>query len=128
IAFCAMAAMIGLQFSLTSKKTVQAVMISTSIVLGACGLLTLCGFAISQQSAEVGAVVLPFTPFPAMQALIDPVSLFGAGSPTASAQAQVRIIRIITSLISAAIYLGITFSLYKNMVRGFDMIVRRQSA
>ena len=130
VAFCAMAAMVGLQFSLTSKKTVQAVMISTTIVMAASGLLWGCGFAMAgNANPEIAAAVLPFTPFPSFQALISIEDLFESGvMPPAHKVTSIRWIRGIMSLISAAVYLGITFSLYKNMVRGFDMIVRRQSA
>jgi len=31
-------------------------------------------------------------------------------------------------LVSMAVYAAVTYSLYKNMVRSFDMTVRRQSA
>ena len=130
LAFCALAALVGLQFSLTSKKTVQAVMISTSIVLGASGLLWGCGFAMTGNAdAPVSAAILPFTPFPAIEALINVDRLFESGvTPRPGKVLEVRMIRAITSLISAAIYFGVTYSLYKNMIRGFDMIVRRQTA
>jgi ABC-type transport system involved in multi-copper enzyme maturation permease subunit len=129
IAFAALAAMVGLQFSLLSKKTVQAVMISTAIVMGAAGLLWGCGMVMGQASPYVAGVVLPFTPFPAVQALIDPSSVFDSTStPSVADVTKVRVARFITSLISVAVYAAITYSLYKNMVRSFDMTVRRQSA
>ncbi|MBU0638229.1 MAG: ABC transporter permease subunit [Planctomycetes bacterium] len=129
IAFSSVAAMVGLQFSLLSKKTVQAVMISTAIVMGAAGIMWGCGFALLNAGQHVSALALPFAPFPAMQALIDVPSLAEDASQLTRAQiGQLRIERVITSLISAAVYMAITFSLYKNMVRSFDMTVRRQSA
>jgi ABC-type transport system involved in multi-copper enzyme maturation permease subunit len=76
VAFAALAAMIGLHFSLLSKKTVQAVMISTAIVMGAAGLLTACGLAMKGgASPAVSAVVLPFTPVWGLEALLDPWSM-----------------------------------------------------
>ncbi len=134
IAFASLGAMIGLHFSLLSKKTVRAVMTSTAIVMGAAGLLTACGLAMGRGSASVSAVVLPFTPFPAMQALIDPWSIFdrnttAAGGTTATAAVlSFRVTRAVFCAVAAAGYLAITFALYKSMVRGFDMTVRRQSA
>jgi ABC-type transport system involved in multi-copper enzyme maturation permease subunit len=134
-AFAALAAMIGLHFSLLSKKTVQAVMISTAIVLGAAGLLWACGQAVAGSSSGVAAVVLPFTPFPALQALIDPWRLLEAGSSrfgtstvSTSDVIAFRVTRVIFSLIAAAGYIGITFAVYSSMVRNFDMTVRKQSA
>ena len=129
VAYCALAAMVGLQFSLISKKTVQAVMLSTAVVLGASGLLWACGLAMGTVGAVVSSVVLPFTPFPAMQALVDYQHAFdSAGQASQAELVSARVTRIVFSLVAAATYLGVTYSLYKNMVRGFDMTVRRQSA
>jgi ABC-type transport system involved in multi-copper enzyme maturation permease subunit len=139
VAFSALAAMIGLHFSLLSKKTVQAVMISTAIVLGASGLLSVCGYAVGKSASPLGAVVLPFTPIPGVQALLDPWQSVGmdrsygtymsaGATPTAEAVATFRITLFIFALAAAAVYLAITYALYNSMVRGFDMTVRRQSA
>ena len=129
IAYSALAAMVGLQFSLVSKKTTQAVMMSTAVVLGASGLLWACGAAMMTVGSVVAAVVLPFTPFPAMQALIDWKATLDPSAQAGAAELiSARVTRIVFSLVSAAVYLAITYSLYKNMLRGFDMTVRRQSA
>lgn len=129
-AFAAIAAMVGLQFSLLSKKTVQAVMISTAVVLGGSGLLLGCAFALLQGGAMISAVVLPFTPFHAVASLIDYQMLFWneTGTPGAAALITARVVRLITSLIAVAVYAVVTYSLYNNLVRNFDMTVRRQSA
>ncbi len=134
IAFCALAAVIGLHFSLQAKKTVPAVMISTAVVLGAAGLLTACGAALqnSGNSGVVAAALMPFTPFPAIQAVIHSSTVFSTGAgttpPTPDDLAAARVIRGISSLIAVAIYSGITYSIYTHLVRSFDMTVRRQSA
>ena len=129
VAYSAMAAMVGLQFSLISKKTVQAVMLSTAVVLGAAGLLFACGVAMKGAGPIAASVVLPFTPFPAMQALIDAQEAFNwAGSASKVTMETARATCAIFALISAAAYLALTCSIYKNMVRGFDMTVRRQTA
>jgi len=129
-AFVAAAAMVGLQFSLLSRKTVQAVMISTVVVMGASGLLVACALAMVQGGGMVAALVLPFTPFHAVQALVDYQSLFSAatGTPTADDLLVARVTRLVTSVVAVVIYAAATYSLYKNMVRNFDMTVRRQSA
>ncbi|MGE3180198.1 MAG: ABC transporter permease subunit [Phycisphaerae bacterium] len=135
IAVASTAAMIGLQFSLTMKRTVQAVMISTSIVLGVSGALWFCGSAVIINTGLMfSSVILPFFPFPATKMLIDPsivieASQSGYNGTTAStaALATARGTRVIFTLISALAYFAITFALYKNMVRSFDMVIRRQS-
>jgi ABC-type transport system involved in multi-copper enzyme maturation permease subunit len=134
VSFAALAAIIGLHFSLLSKKTVQAVMISTTIVLGSAGLLWACGYGLSESSSAVAAVILPFTPFPAMQALLDPwlvVELsqdsYNTGAVSVTELQTFRVTRLVFSLIAAAGFLGITYVVYRNMVQGFDMTVRKQS-
>lgn len=128
VAFCAEAAVIGLQFSLTSRKTVQAAIISISIVLGASAVLWACGAAMLGSGRDIAAIVLPFTPLHALQTAIDVQSLFDdPKAATGASLAQARTIRTISSVVAALVYLAITYTLYKNMVKGFDMIVRRQS-
>lgn len=129
IAFSALAAIVGLQFSLTSRKTVQAVMVSTGIVMGAAGLFTACGMTMAVANETLAAIILPFTPFPAIAALIDPASLFDASAtPIVGQLIEIRILRAVSSLVAAGAYAFLTYFMYKNMVRSFDMIVRRQSA
>ncbi len=132
VAFAALAAMIGLHFSLLSRKTVQAVMISTCIVLGAAGLLYACALPVVSGGSTLAAVVLPFTPFPAIQSALDPWRIISEGGNTIGATpatlASYRWTQGVFSAIAAAVYLGITYAVYTNMVRNFDMTVRRQSA
>ncbi len=137
VAFAALAAMIGLHFSLISKKTVQAVMLSTAVVLGNAGLLWGCGLAMRETDVTVAAIVLPFTPVWGIHALLDPwqaaeraAGVFSAGGATVSAGtvASFRVTRAVFTLISTVVYLAITYALYSSMVRGFDMTVRKQSA
>ena len=130
IAFTSVAAMIGLQFSLTSRKTIQAVMYATGIVLLVSGVTWGCAAGLQSTSAVMAGVVLPFFPFPSVQTMIDYTRLPGLdpnSAGDATMIAQVRVIRIVTSLISIAVYAVITYSLYKHMVRSFDMTVRKQS-
>ncbi len=129
-AFAAVAAMVGLQFSLTSRRTVQAVMISTAVVLGGSGLLAGCALAMSQAGPTVASIVLPFTPFHAVQALIDYKVAFrdATTAPSVAARASARGVRLVASLAAIAVYAAVTYSLYRNLVRNFDMTIRRQSA
>jgi ABC-type transport system involved in multi-copper enzyme maturation permease subunit len=127
-AYSAMAAIIGLQFSLVSRTTVRAIMLSTAAVLSAAGLLWVCGIALQDSGAVVIAAVYPLTPFPAVQALVDAPAIFNPqGNVGTDTLQTARVMRILSSAISAAVYLAITFSIYRNMVRGFDMTVRKQT-
>jgi ABC-type transport system involved in multi-copper enzyme maturation permease subunit len=135
-AFAALAAMVGLHFSLLSKKTVQAVMMSTAIVMGAAGLLTACGLAMRGTNPTVAALVLPFTPLWGVQALLDPWAAANAATTTSSGPGALtpdalmifRATRAVSALAASALYLAVTYALYNGMVRGFDMTVRRQTA
>ena len=129
-AFVALAAMIGLNFSLNSKKTIQAVSVSTVVVMFASGLLWGCALALAQGGVTMAAVVWPFTPFPAISALIDYGSMdvsYNQGANPAELLTA-RATRFIMSIIAIIVYAGITRVIYSHMVRNFDMTVRRQSA
>ncbi|MFO0837741.1 MAG: ABC transporter permease subunit [Phycisphaerae bacterium] len=128
VAFASLAALVGLQFSLVSKKTVQAVMVSTAIVMGAAALLWACGGVFSSAGGNIAAIVLPFAPFLAIESLVDPASLFGTVPPSPAMVLEARVIRGIASIVSTGAFLGIAYSVYVNLVRNFDMTVRRQSA
>jgi ABC-2 type transport system permease protein len=138
VAFAALAAMVGLHFSLLSKKTVQAVMISTTVVMGAAGLLTACGLAMRGTNPTLAGIVLPFTPIWGIQALLDPWTVArgaatgsawsGASAVTPADMLAFRITRVVATLLASGVYLALTYALYSSLVRGFDMTVRRQSA
>ncbi len=131
--YAALSAVIGLQYSLNSKKTVQAVMSATATVLFITGLLSLCGFSLNNSTSGVRSVVVPLTAFPALQLLVDPwIATIDANAPNQRisdpAFVNLRIVRSVFALIASGALFGITAMLYNGLVRGFDMTVRRQSA
>jgi ABC-type transport system involved in multi-copper enzyme maturation permease subunit len=129
VAYSSLAAMVGLQFSLLLKRTVQAVMMSTGVVVGTATLLSGCGLVVANASAQLAAVAYPFAPFQAFTALVHPEALSLAPlRPGSGAVATLRLLALCGSLLAAALYFGLTFSVYRSMVRGFDMTVRRQTA
>ncbi|MCG3125468.1 MAG: hypothetical protein CHACPFDD_00291 [Phycisphaerae bacterium] len=128
VAFAAAAAMIGLSRSLNSKKTTQAVMTATGLVLMASVVLWGCVMAIIPAGSEIAAIFVPFSPFPSLHALIDYQSACGAASGSPGEALRARTLRAFMSLISAGVYAGIVAAMYNHLVRGFDMTIRRQSA
>jgi ABC-type transport system involved in multi-copper enzyme maturation permease subunit len=127
LVFCAAAAMIGLHRSLNSRKTTQAVMTSTAVVMGLAGVLWLCVLGVQAGGSEIAAVFMPLSPFPAMQAMIDYRDAFDTHSATTNAQhLRLRFMRAVTAVISCCVYMAIVVGVYKQMVRGFDMTVRKQ--
>lgn len=129
VAFSSAAAMIGLNQSLKSRKTVQAVMVSTAIVLGATGTFWLCGYWVTLGGVEVAAVFSPLSPFQAIHALIDPRRALDAGGTASAAQLmQARVLRAVLSVISAGAYALVVVVVYNSLVTNFDMTIRKQSA
>ena len=86
-----------------------------------------CVYSIGRAGDSIAAVFMPLAPFPAIQALIDYEAAFSI--PTNALPAEhykLRVMRVVISLISSGVYAIIVVTMYKQMVRGFDMIVRRQ--
>ena len=125
----AAAAMVGLRFSLSQRRTAQAVMSSTAVVLFAAGLLSGWALVLAQAGPTLASIAAAFAPFHAVRALIDLPSLGGGAQQlSASALVELRTLRDLTILIAAAAYVALTFTLYRNLVRDFDMTIRRQTA
>lgn len=135
-AFAAAAAIIGLQQSLNAKKTISAVMISTGIVLFFSGIAWACGQGVLQGGPWLSAFTLPLTPFHSMQVMVDIEALTAAtaravaagATPPAVDYVSLRIARLVMGLVAVAGYGAVAYWLYHELVRNFDMTIRRQSA
>lgn len=131
-AFAAVAATWSLLVSLKSKKTVKALMVSVGVVIGVGGILAGCGEAIAQVSPGVAAALRPFFPFNAMQTMVDYASAYNLSAsnrtPSATDLAAIRITRFVAGLLSAGAYLFAAYVIYSNIVREYDMVLRKQSA
>ncbi|MHC4090688.1 MAG: ABC transporter permease [Planctomycetota bacterium] len=128
LVFTAATCMLGLHFSLRSKRTVRAVMVT----LGTMILLLLAATAIGMQLVGAfgagGAVVAPFTPFTAIQAICDPGTLVDQPSELAGNMSYIRGLALVGSALSTGVVVLIVASMYKSMVRNFDMTIRKQTA
>lgn len=128
-AITAACAMFGLHTSLSYKRTVQSVMVSTVGVLLLSALLYGCGQVVLSTSTVMGTVFAPVSPFAGVQAIVDPQHVLDpTGSVAPGTLVSVRIWRSVFVVISAVLYSLLTSSLYVGMVKNFDMTVRRQSA
>ena len=134
IIVCAFAAILGMQMSLRCRTTVRAVMSSVGIVVGACAALGWCGFSILDKAgtqSDLAVGIGTFSPFTLLTILIDPQQ-FGGGAFNSTLTMEydpgtARVIAFVVCLVALAIYsLGI-WSMYKSMVKNFDMTIRRQS-
>jgi ABC-type transport system involved in multi-copper enzyme maturation permease subunit len=140
VCFTAFACMIGLQYSIKSKKTIAAVFTSMGIVIGVFAATAGCAFAMGETGGEyLAAALMPLTPVPAVFMVIDPISAAGiivpaspagtAGPATLDSTLQTcRIVAFAASFCSAAVYGLIGYALHRSMVRNFDMVIRKQSA
>ena len=129
VIYTATACVIGLRFSLTSRTNMTAVMTSIGAIILAGGLVTLIGFPLVDASGgEFGAFLAPFTPFTAVWFLIDPPAPFNDPSRTfASGAAAARTAAGIGSAVALGLYAFLVWRGYTSLVRGFDMIMRKQS-
>ena len=133
IIVAAFAAILGMQMSLRCRKTVMAVMLSVGIVVGLCGAMGWCGYKLlDSSSSPIGIVIGSFSPFTLLTMLIDPYTFardaFGLASGADSGtDAQARIVAFIFSWIAIGAYTAVVWSMYKSMVKNFDMTIRKQS-
>jgi ABC-type Na+ efflux pump permease subunit len=129
----AFAAILGMQMSLRCRTTVMAVMLSVGIVVGICGAMGWCGYQILQSSGggPFGVVVGAFSPFTLLTMLIDPYTYaaraFGFDGAGDATPTGMRILAFVFSFIAVGAYTAIVWSMYKSMVKNFDMTIRKQS-
>ena len=125
VVFVAAASVVGMLMSLRSKTTVRSVMGSVGIVAGVCAALGWCGFQIIDGSANpVALAAASFSPFTLLTLLIDPLGY--AGGAYASDPLTARLTVIAFGLAGTAAYGVVVWTMYKSMVKNFDMTIRRQ--
>jgi ABC-type transport system involved in multi-copper enzyme maturation permease subunit len=129
----AFAAILGMQMSLRCRTTVMAVMLSVGIVVGLCGALGFCGNQLlgPSGSGQVGIVAGAFSPFTLLTMLVDPrnyaARAFGLDQVHESDPGTARIIAFVSAVIAIGAYAAVVWSMYKSMVKNFDMTIRKQS-
>src|SRR5439155_26875544 len=104
------------------------------IVVGICAALGWCGGnLVSSNSGPPGLAIGSFSPFTVMTVLIDPytfaehnfradVTGYGDSSPVTA-----RWVIFLFSWIAVGGYALVVWTMYKSMVKNFDMTIRRQS-
>ncbi|MEO6437391.1 MAG: ABC transporter permease [Tepidisphaeraceae bacterium] len=131
IIVAAFASILGMQLSLRCRTSVRAVMSSVGIVMGVCGGMAWCGYTALQGTRNAGEpslVVGSFSPFTLLSILIDPVRYGGTlFDPVQGAPTTARVIVLIFSWVATGLYALLVWTLYKSMVKNFDMTIRRQS-
>jgi ABC-type transport system involved in multi-copper enzyme maturation permease subunit len=133
IIVAAFASILGMQMSLRCRTTVRAVMSSVGIVMGLCIGLGWCGYS-ALGGIKAGPAVLAlgsFSPFTLLTVLIDPASFGGEMlNPQVAAPGDITLGRVIVvsfSWIATAVYAAVVWTMYRSMVKNFDMTIRKQS-
>jgi ABC-type transport system involved in multi-copper enzyme maturation permease subunit len=128
VIYTAVACVIALWISLTSRKNVTAVMYSVGLMILLCGVASLIFFPlINHLGGEGGVFLAPFTPFTSIKFLIHPAPLFGTAGEFARGAVAARIAAMIGGVIAATLYTVIVWRVYTGIVRNFDMTLRKQS-
>ena len=128
LAYTACACVIALRISLVSTKNVAAVMYSVGLMILLCGVSWLLGDALVVASqGEFGAFLAPMTPFTSIWYLVNPAGLFDSPKEFAQSALAARTGASLGTVAAVCAYLFVVWSMYRGLLRNFDMIVRRQS-
>lgn len=123
IVYSALVCMLGLQMSLKSKGSVQAVLTTVGITVVVGFGLGLCAFG-AANTQPIGGIIAPLSFVTSVWLVLnpeDPTRGPGVATP------ETLGFMIVGTIIAVALYGGIVAAIYKTMVRDFDMIVRKQS-
>jgi hypothetical protein len=130
IIVCAFAAILGMQMSLRCRTTVRAVMSSVGIIVGACAALGWCGFEILNahgMQGEIAVALATFSPFTLLTILIDPYEYAAVAFDPTSDPGGARMVAFVVCMIVIGVYAAGIWTMYKSMVKNFDMTIRKQS-
>jgi ABC-type Na+ efflux pump permease subunit len=128
IIVAAFAAILGMYMSLRCRTTVLAVMSSVGIIAGVCATLGYCGYTFLnfKNGGGISLFVGSFSPFTVLTMLINPYQFAERVFDTSDATSN-RVWIFISSFAAVAAYTAIVWTMYKSMVKNFDMTIRRQS-
>lgn len=125
IPFMAFCIIVGLQWSLKSKGTIGSVVATVGVVGAISGVVGLCGWKAASDITAVGPVMGALSPASLTFALIHPRDAMLGTVANSGTLGAARASLAIGCAISAAIYIGVVYAIHANMVRTFDMTVRR---
>lgn len=129
VACTSLACMIGLKTSIQQRRTMMAVLISMAWVVGILGMPGLCAFGSVGTSAGLASAGSALCPLTAILMAIDPRDFLSQGlaQPSVGVIRQCRWIATLGALAAAILYGAGGWWVYKQMVRTFDMVIRKQS-
>jgi ABC-type Na+ efflux pump permease subunit len=122
--FIALCVMIGMQWSVKSKGSIGSVIATVAIVLVMAGATGACAYKAGADIEWIGPALSAMSPASAVFAMIEPEAGMYK-SIYAGQLSSARVGLFIGSVIFAAIYLAFVYGIHANMVRTFDMTVRK---
>ncbi len=126
VPFMAFCVMIGLHWSLKSRGTLSSTVGTVGIVGVVAGIIGLCGWSAMLRIPMLGPVLGSLSPASFLYACIYPVdALCATGTGGTSGLAGARVALAIGAFIAAAILGAVCYAVHSNMVRTFDMTVRK---
>ncbi len=131
LAFTAFACMIGLKSSIKSKRTMGAVFTAAGVIAIVMAGTSICVYAIkgSGDAFQLTSAFMPLTPITACHIAISPMNALTDGLSGATPNlGQCRVIALIATMCSALIYFFVGWYLRNDMVRSYDMTIRKQMA
>ncbi len=125
IPFTAFCVMVGLQWSMKSKGAIGSVVSTVGAVGVVAGIVGLCGWQAGTNMPVLGPALSASTPLTAILSVIQPAAAFAESVDSPQSLITARISLFVGAAFSAAIYLLIVSAIRSNMVKTFDMAVRR---
>jgi len=124
--FIAACAMVGLQQSLKSKGTISSVVVTVAFVGVGAGLFGLCAWKAGSEINMLGPMLTSMTPATSLYAMIYPKEAMTEAVAVANTGlATARICAAVGAVLAAGLYLAVVYGVHANMVRTFDVTVRR---
>lgn len=121
IAFCVM---VGMHWSLKSKGAIGSVIATVGVLMVVVGVVGACAYKAASDLPLVGPSLAPATPATAVYSVVQPEYAM-LKTYNASGLSSARVGLLIGSLIVAGIWIAIVYGIHANMVRTFDMTVRK---
>ncbi|MCC6426823.1 MAG: ABC transporter permease subunit [Phycisphaerales bacterium] len=125
IPFMAFCCMVGLQWSVRSKGTIGSVVATVAVVGIISGVIGLCGWKSGADIGTIGPALAALSPASLVFALLAPADALGSNLTAGGEPTSARIALAFGALIAAGLYCGAVYGIHTNMVRTFDMTVRR---
>ncbi|MGD1916223.1 MAG: ABC transporter permease subunit [Phycisphaerales bacterium] len=125
--FMALCVMIGLHWSLKSKGAIASVVGAVIVAAIVAAVVGGCGFNAGRSIPAVGPALLGLSPFATGLALVEPVDAMYETVTTSGTNGLLtaRVALLIGAASSAGIHLAAVWALHSQMVKRFDMTVRK---